>query len=135
MKPLERADAGFARFGNDLAGPIGGESIDHHAIEARQGTNLPGAFVEEGGEVDGLVKPRHHRAHGAGRIAVLIGCRLRLDDNLIAGHVQPDIETSNAIDQRAVKDALDGVRSTQHGQSIAEAVNSRWRKRLSETSA
>ena len=135
MKPLERADPGLARFGDDLAGSVSGESIHHHAVEARQGTDLPGAFVEEGGQVDGLIEPRHHRAHGAGRIAMFVGCRLCFEDDLITGHVKPDIEASDLIHQSAVENALDRIRSTQHGQAIAEAVNRRRRKRLSETSA
>ncbi len=63
MQPLERADAGLARFGHHFAMTVWRELVDHHAVIAEQGPHLPCAFAVERVHVGLTIEPRHHPAH------------------------------------------------------------------------
>jgi hypothetical protein len=134
MKPEERADIGADALGGDLARTVGGETIDHHPIVARERTDLPRALVQEGGHALRLVEPCDHRADGAGDIALILAAAgLRFEDDPSVRHVQRDVERPLVARKRpAAEDALDGIGSAQHRHAVAQPVHRGGREQLRE---
>ena len=123
MQALERADAGLASLGDDLAGAVGRKFVDHDAVVAEQRSHLPRALAKEAGEVGLTVQTRHHRAHDPAGVGIVFDAGFGLDDDLAAGEMDRQVEGLAAFGHPHAKAALDHISPRKIGDSVPNVVD------------
>ena len=108
---IAQAEEGFdtvaARLGDDFAGFVGPEPVDHHAVEPEQHPQLPRGLVAERFRIGERIQTLGHGPQRSDMVPErLVVVRFGFDDQHVAGPVEGEVEQRTARRQFEGEQAL-----------------------------